>query len=128
MRLLPHPERDSIALPTVLDALSDPARLAIVAQLAAVGETPCGGFTGLGSKPNLTYHLGRLREAGVTMTRVVGTSRLISLRRGDLDQRFPGLLDAVLAACPAPSDPEAAVAQRGADRHDSAVSAGSRAP
>jgi DNA-binding transcriptional ArsR family regulator len=98
MRLLPHPERENIALPTVLDALSDPIRLAIVAHLAAIGETPCGGFTDLGSKPNLTYHLGRLREAGVVNTRVAGTSRFITLRREDLDARFPGLLDAILAA------------------------------
>jgi DNA-binding transcriptional ArsR family regulator len=102
MRLLPHPERDRIALPTVLDALSDPIRLAIVADLAASGEKPCGGFTDLGSKPNLTYHLARLREAGVTTTRIAGTSRLISLRRADLDARFPGLLDAILAASAQP--------------------------
>lgn len=98
MRLLPHPERDQIALPTVLDALSDPIRLAIVAELAGGDEKPCGGFTDLGSKPNLSYHIARLREAGVVNTRVAGTSRFISLRRADLDARFPGLLDAVLAA------------------------------
>jgi hypothetical protein len=32
-----------------------------------------------------------------------GTSRLNSLRREDLDARFPGLLDAILAAAPAPA-------------------------
>jgi hypothetical protein len=37
-----------------------------------------------------------LREAGVIAQREVGTSRLTSLRREDLDERFPGLLDAVL--------------------------------
>ncbi len=31
-------------------------------------------------------------------TRVAGTSRLVKLRREDLDARFPGLLDAVLAS------------------------------
>jgi hypothetical protein len=39
-----------------------------------------------------------LREAGVTRTEISGTSRLISLRRDDLDQRFPGLLDSILAS------------------------------
>jgi hypothetical protein len=38
-----------------------------------------------------------LREAGVIRQRVEGTTRLNSLRRDDLDDRFPGLLDAVLA-------------------------------
>ncbi len=39
-----------------------------------------------------------LREAGITRTHVVGARRYISLRRDDLEARFPGLLDAVLAA------------------------------
>jgi hypothetical protein len=34
-----------------------------------------------------------LREAGVTRTRPEGTLRFISLRREDLEQRFPGLID-----------------------------------
>ncbi|MGO4837825.1 transcriptional regulator, partial [Rhizobiaceae sp. 2RAB30] len=36
--------------------------------------------------------------AGITRTEIVGTSRLITLRRAELDQRFPGLLDSVIAA------------------------------
>jgi hypothetical protein len=39
-----------------------------------------------------------LREAGITRTRVSGTQRLVSLRRDELERRFPGLLDSVLAA------------------------------
>ena len=39
-----------------------------------------------------------LREAGLITQEVQGTSRLSSLRREDLDARFPGLLDAVLTA------------------------------
>jgi hypothetical protein len=38
-----------------------------------------------------------LREAGVIRQRAEGTARLNTLRRDDLDARFPGLLDAVLA-------------------------------
>jgi hypothetical protein len=34
----------------------------------------------------------------VTRTEAVGTSRLITLRRDDLDRRFPGLLDSILAS------------------------------
>ena len=40
-----------------------------------------------------SYHLRLLREAGVTRTRADGTLRLISLRREDLESRFPGLVD-----------------------------------
>jgi DNA-binding transcriptional ArsR family regulator len=98
---LPHPTADQIALPNVLAVLGDPTRLAIVAELArnAGGPMNCGSFLDLcSSKTNLSYHLAKLREAGVTRTEVAGTSRFTSLRREDLDRRFPGLLDSVLAA------------------------------
>jgi hypothetical protein len=35
------------------------------------------------------------------MTRIDGAHRYLTLRREDLDARFPGLLDAVLTAEPA---------------------------
>jgi hypothetical protein len=37
-----------------------------------------------------------LRDAGLINQRVEGTSRMTTLRRDDLDARFPGLLEAVL--------------------------------
>lgn len=58
----------------------------------------CLNFTTFGSKTNISYHLAKLREAGITRTEVSGTSRLITLRRDDLDIRFPGLLDPIIAA------------------------------
>jgi DNA-binding transcriptional ArsR family regulator len=48
------------------------------------------------SKSTCTHHFRVLREAGVIEQEVLGTARLNSLRREDLDARFPGLLDAVL--------------------------------
>jgi DNA-binding transcriptional ArsR family regulator len=96
---LPQPSADQISLAAVLAVLGDPTRLAIVGYLARNEGTPlaCSQFLDLGSKTNLSYHLAKLREAGVTHTEVLGTSRLISLRRADLDGRFPGLLDSVIA-------------------------------
>ena len=100
--MLPHPTREQIELPMVLDCLSDPTRLAIAYQLAHrerdLGELRCGDFNALSGKSNLTYHFSKLRECGVMQTRIVGTSHLMRLRRDDLDARFPGLLDAVLAS------------------------------
>lgn len=97
---LPHPNADQISLPIVLAVLGDPTRLAIVRFLASKEGVPmnCGRFLDLASKTNLSYHLAKLREAGITRTEAVGTSRLITLRRDDLDRRFPGLLDSVIAA------------------------------
>ena len=97
-----HPSRDQIELPAVLDCLSDPTRLAIVYILArqesAGNELRCGDFNALSGKSNLAYHFAKLRESGLMLTRVVGTARLMRLRREDLDARFPGLLDAVIGS------------------------------
>jgi DNA-binding transcriptional ArsR family regulator len=96
---LPHPTTDQITLPNVLSALGDDTRLAIVGMLARDEGTSmtCGQFYELGSKTSLSYHLAKLREAGVVRVEPSGTSRLISLRRSDLDERFPGFLDSVIA-------------------------------
>jgi DNA-binding transcriptional ArsR family regulator len=102
MRALAHPDRDQLDLPSVLDCLSDPTRLAIVYNLARHendgSELRCGNFNGFGAKSNLAYHFAKLREAGLVRTKIVGTNRYMSLRRKDLDARFPGLIDAILAA------------------------------
>ncbi len=109
---LPHPQSDQISLPNVLSVLGDPTRLAIVAELARKDDGPvnCSHFLDICSKTNLSYHLGKLREAGVTHTEASGTSRFTTLRRADLDKRFPGLLDSVLAGAAglAPPSPEKA--------------------
>jgi DNA-binding transcriptional ArsR family regulator len=101
-RSLRHPTRDQIDLPMVLDCLSDPTRLAIVYTLAqrerGAGELCCGDFNALSGKSNLAYHFAKLRESGVMQTRIVGTNRLMKLRRADLEARFPGLLDAVISS------------------------------
>lgn len=97
---LPQPTAEQISLANVLAVLGDQTRLAIVGYLARNEGVAmsCGQFLEFGSKTNLSYHLAKLREAGITSTEVSGTSRLISLRRGDLDRRFPGLLDSIIGA------------------------------
>lgn len=93
-----HPAIEDLDLPTVLHALSDPQRLQIVRELSVDPEPrACGGFDVNVSKSTCTHHFRVLREAGVISQQQLGTSRLNSLRREDLDARFPGLLDAVLA-------------------------------
>jgi DNA-binding transcriptional ArsR family regulator len=93
-----QPAIDDLKLATVMAALSDPARVAIVRALASDGERTCGSFDLGISKATRSHHFRVLREAGVTHTRAEGTHRHVSLRRDDLEARFPGLLDAVLAA------------------------------
>jgi DNA-binding transcriptional ArsR family regulator len=96
--VLEMPATGSLELAEVLQALSDPVRLQIVEELAAGGEQACGAMALPVSASTRSHHFKILREAGLTLTRTAGTTRLVSLRRADLEQRFPGLLDAVLRA------------------------------
>jgi DNA-binding transcriptional ArsR family regulator len=98
MRHLHHPRIEEVSLPDVLHALSDPVRLQIVRTLEEVGEKSCSGVESSVSKSTLSHHFKVLREAGLTHTRVDGTHRYVSLRKDELDGRFPGLLGSVLAA------------------------------
>jgi DNA-binding transcriptional ArsR family regulator len=97
--MISHPERNEIQLESVLHALSDPVRLRIALELAEVdSERPCGSFEFPVTKSTMTHHFKVLREAGVIRQRQEATLRLTSLRRADLDARFPGLLDRILEA------------------------------
>jgi DNA-binding transcriptional ArsR family regulator len=85
------------ALADVLAALSDPVRLQIVRTLAADADgRPCGSFGLPVTKSTASHHFRVLREAGVIDQEDRGRTRHTTLRRADLDRRFPGLLDLVL--------------------------------
>ena len=99
---LAHPARDELTLEGVLHALSDPVRLQIVRTLAEEDdERACGMFELRVSKSTASHHFRVLREAGVIRQEVRGRQRMITLRRDDLDARFPGLLGSVLGAAQA---------------------------
>jgi DNA-binding transcriptional ArsR family regulator len=93
-----HPEVDSFDLATIMRALGDPLRIEMVRQVDAEGEILCTDLYDRLGLPGSTgsYHLRQLREAGVTRSSAVGTSRIVTLRREDLESRFPGLVDVVL--------------------------------
>ena len=89
---------DALDLATILHALSDPVRLLIVSQLADGGELTCGSIDLPVAKSTCSHHFRVLREAGLVAQRVDGKCRFNRLRIGPVQQRFPGLLDAVLRA------------------------------
>jgi DNA-binding transcriptional ArsR family regulator len=94
-----HPTREELVLVDVLHALSDPIRLKIVSQLdRADGALACAEMHLPVSKSTGSHHFRVLREAGIIHSREEGTRRYNSLRRDDLEARFPGLLDTVLRA------------------------------
>lgn len=99
MKVLFHPDIEDVAPADVFAALADPIRLGILVALADVTEVDkarCSHFTAFASPSLLSYHFAKLREAGITRMRVEGTSRYLSLRREEMNQRFPGLLDSVI--------------------------------
>jgi DNA-binding transcriptional ArsR family regulator len=99
---LHHPAAEEIELSAVLHALSDPQRLRIIRLLARQDEPVACGSLELGiTKSTATHHFRVLREAGVIRQVPSGTTKLTTLRRADLDARFPGLLEVVLAGSPA---------------------------
>lgn len=96
MRPYKHPDAADLMIERVLYALSDPVRLEIVRHLSEVAEASCGELDGGRPKSSMSHHFRVLRDAGLVCTYGVGTTRMNSLRREDIDGRFPGLLDAVL--------------------------------
>lgn len=93
-----HPDLDEVALTTVLAALSDPLRLGLVRLLSDGVERQWGELDAPVAKSTLSHHLKVLRSSGVTRTRDEGTRCYVHLRADDLEQRFPGLLQSLLAS------------------------------
>jgi len=94
----PTPDMADVQLVDVLRALADPIRLQIVRVLAD-GRPHPKSMTEWGvdiQKSTMAYHFKTLREAGVTRTIVSGRTHEIQLRREELDDRFPGLVEALL--------------------------------
>ncbi|MEV8630632.1 helix-turn-helix domain-containing protein [Streptosporangium sp. NPDC051023] len=92
-----HPSREQFQLEEVLAALGHPIRASIVRALASGEEAFCGSIVPDVPKSTLTHHWRVLRESGVIRQRPSGRKLYITLRRDDLDARFPGLLDLLLS-------------------------------
>ncbi|MGJ4856594.1 ArsR/SmtB family transcription factor [Labrys sp. La1] len=95
-----HPEPEEMQLGRLMAALADPLRRRVVAELALAPEgtaRSCASFGFDVSKATLTHHFRVLREAGLIRQVDRGNSRIASLRRQDVEARFPGLLSLVAA-------------------------------
>jgi DNA-binding transcriptional ArsR family regulator len=93
-----HPRKEDFELCSVLNALSDPARLEIVKSLLKKGECACSSFNVPLAKSTLSHHFKVLRDAGLITTRVKCTEYGLSVRKDELDDVFPGLLDSIIRA------------------------------
>lgn len=95
-----HPASGDLKLGPILAALSDPLRRQVIAELARGedgGERTCASFGLPVSKASLTHHFKVMREAGLIRQVDHGNRKGTTLRRADLDHRFPGLI-ALIAA------------------------------
>jgi DNA-binding transcriptional ArsR family regulator len=94
-----HTHPRDVPVRAVLAALADPVRLTIVRELAASPDwsRACGSFDVPVGKAGVSHHFAVLRNAGLIEQRDEGARRANRLRRTEIDARFPGLLDLVLA-------------------------------
>ena len=103
MRPLIHPAIEDITVEGILHALSDPVRVAIYAELAGTGcAAICSNFLQVSDrdipKSTLSQHFRALREAGLVRSERQGVEMHNTSRCKEIEQRFPGLLPAILNA------------------------------
>ncbi len=96
----PVPDMADVELVDVMRALADPIRLQIVKMLAdgLPHSKSAAEWDFDVQKSTLSHHFKTMRESGITATIVDGRTHAIQLRRAELDARFPGLIDALVAA------------------------------
>jgi len=93
-----HPELDEIELGKVLTALADPTRRRVIKALledVEGAERHCTSFGLQLSKATRSHHFRILREAGLIRQVDRGNSRMAQLRRSEIEQCFPGLLELI---------------------------------
>lgn len=95
----PVPPLEDVDLGQVFRALADPLRRSVVTELAAgpAGEErACASFALPVTKSTRTHHWRVLRQAGLIVQRDAGNGTFVRLRREEFEQRFPGLLSALV--------------------------------
>lgn len=98
-----HPEISEMELGKVMSALADPLRRKVITELVGDddgAERTCMSFELGVTKSTLTHHFRVLREAGLVFQVDRGNSRKVTLRRPELNDRFPGLLDLIANESP----------------------------
>lgn len=98
MKTYDHPKLSTVPLESVMQALSDPCRVAIVRALLDQPELACNELPVDVAKATLSHHMDVLREAGLIKTHVVGAKCLSSVRKADVEKKFPGVLALVARA------------------------------
>jgi DNA-binding transcriptional ArsR family regulator len=103
MRPLFHPSIEEVSVEGILHALSDPVRVAMYADIVGQECTQsCSNFLTVGDKTipksTLSQHFKILREAGLIRSERHGVEMHNTSRFAELEQRFPGLIRAIVLA------------------------------
>src|ERR1700677_2603468 len=103
MRPLFHPSIEDVTVEAILHALSDPVRVAIFIDIAGSNcSQTCSDYLHVSEKAipksTLSQHFKALREAGLIRGERHGVEMRNTSRCAEIDQRFPGLIAAILSA------------------------------
>src|SRR5580700_5040384 len=103
MRPLLHPSLEDITVEGILHALSDPVRVAIYADIVAEEcSHNCSMFLTVSDKvipkSTLSQHFRVLREAGLIRGERRDVKMYNTSRCAEIEDRFPGLLRAIVNA------------------------------
>ncbi len=103
MRSLLHPALEDVTVEAILHALADPVRVAIYAAIAGSDCSQiCSTFVNITNrgvpKSTLSQHFKVLREAGLIRSERRGVELHNTSRGAEIDARFPGLIEAIVAA------------------------------
>src|ERR1700722_8039955 len=103
MRPLIPPALDDVTVEGILHALSDPVRVAIYASLVGSEcSQNCSTFLHVSDKTipksTLSQHFKALREAGLIRSERRGVEMHNTSRCAEIEERFPGLIRAVVNA------------------------------
>jgi DNA-binding transcriptional ArsR family regulator len=117
VRPLFHPSLEDITVEGILHALSDPVRAAIYADIVAQEcSHNCAMFLTVSDKAipksTLSQHFRALREAGLIRGERRGVEMHNTSRCAEIEERFPGLLRAIVNAHTIQSNDEAQAKKR----------------
>jgi DNA-binding transcriptional ArsR family regulator len=98
-----HPALTDVTLEGILHALSDAVRAQIFVEICKREDPrPCTDFLNVNGrsipKSTLSQYIRTLREAGLIRCERRGVEMYNTNRRAEIDQRFPGLISALLDA------------------------------
>ena len=121
VRPLFHPSLEDITVEGILHALSDPVRAAIFADIVAQEcSRNCSMFLTVSDKAipksTLSQYFRILREAGLIRGERRGVEMHNTSRCAEIEERFPGLLRAIVNAHTIQSNDEAQATKRVAKR------------